>query len=244
MNNLAVKLLGLFLVLVSFGCASGVPQRADASADFLPIVPVVEQEQPQVTGSIFNDNRSSRRFGYKQNYRVGDILTVILSESTQAQRNSGIGTVKEGVNTPLSQLQKVFSGGADAAAAPTFLGVTGGKGGRALRGLDFNNLKVESKGTGSANQAASLAGAVAVTVTQVLPNNSLLIQGQKNLSLTEGSETVRIRGVISMDDIQPDNTVLSSRIANAQISYKGAGNLADVSKLGWGTKAFNKVWPF
>ena len=243
MNNLAVKLLGLFLVLVSFGCASGVSQRADASADFLPIVPVVEQEQPQVTGSIFNDNRSSRRFGYKQNYRVGDILTVILSESTQAQRNSGIGTVKEGVNTPLSQLQRVFGGGADSLSAPTFIGSSNSFK-RGLKGIDFNNLKVESKGTGSANQAASLAGAVAVTVTQVLPNNSLLIQGQKNLSLTEGSETVRIRGVISMDDIQPDNTVLSSRIANAQISYKGAGNLADVSKLGWGTKAFNKVWPF
>ena len=243
MNNLAVKLSGLFLVSVSFGCASGVPQRADASADFLPIVPVVEQEQPQVTGSIFNDNRSSRRFGYKQNYRIGDILTVILSESTQAQRNSGIGTVKEGVNTPLSQLQRVFGGGADSVSAPTFIESSNGFK-RGLKGLDFNNLKVESKGTGSAIQAASLAGAVAVTVTQVLPNNSLLIQGQKNLSLTEGSETVRIRGVISMDDIQPDNTVLSSRIANAQISYKGAGNLADVSKLGWGTKVFNKVWPF
>ena len=243
MNNLAVKLSGLFLVLVSFGCASGVPQRADASIDFLPIVPVVEQEQPQVTGSIFNDNRSSRRFGYKQNYRVGDILTVILSESTQAQRNSGIGTVKEGINTPLGQIQKVFDGGAASSRAPLF-GAGGDNFKRTLRGIDFNNLKVESKGTGSANQAASLAGAVAVTVTQVLPNNSLLIQGQKNLSLTEGSETVRIRGVISMDDIQPDNTVLSSRIANAQISYKGAGNLADVSKLGWGTKVFNKVWPF
>jgi len=170
-------------------------------------------------------------------------LTVILSESTQAQRNSGIGTVKEGVNTPLSQLQRVFGGGADSLSAPTFIGSSNSVK-RGLKGLDFNNLKVESKGTGSANQAASLAGAVAVTVTQVLPNNSLLIQGQKNLSLTEGSETVRIRGVISMDDIQPDNTVLSSRIANAQISYKGAGNLADVSKLGWGTKAFNKVWPF
>ena len=128
-------------------------------------------------------------------------------------------------------------------SAPTFIGSSNSVK-RGLKGLDFNNLKVESKGTGSANQAASLAGAVAVTVTQVLPNNSLLIQGQKNLSLTEGSETVRIRGVISMDDIQPDNTVLSSRIANAQISYKGAGNLADVSKLGWGTKVFNKVWPF
>ena len=175
---------------------------------------------------------------------MGDILTVILSESTQAQRNSGIGTVKEGVNTPLSQLQSVFNGGADSVYAPDFSAPSKNNWRRALRGIDFNNMKVESKGSGSANQAASLAGAVAVTVTQVLPNDSLLIQGQKNLSLTEGSETVRIRGVISMDDIQPDNTVLSSRIANAQISYKGAGNLADVSKLGWGTKVFNKVWPF
>ena len=243
MNSLAVKLLSLFLVLASFGCVSGVPDRADASNGFIPIVPVIEQEQPQVTGSIFNDNRSSRRFGYKQNYRVGDILTVILSESTQAQRKSGIGTVKEGVNTPLNQIQKVFSGGAESAYAPLFKN-SENYFKRGLRGIDFNNQKVESKGTGSANQAASLAGAVAVTVTQVLPNNSLLIEGQKNLSLTEGSETVRIRGVISENDIQPDNTVLSSRIANAQISYKGAGNLADVSKLGWGTKVFNKVWPF
>ncbi len=243
MNNLAVKLLSLFLVLVSFGCVSGVPDRADASRDFIPIVPVLEQETPRVTGSIFNDNGSSRRFGYKQNYRVGDILTVILSESTQAQRNSGIGTVKEGINTPLSQLQNVFTGGADSLDAPLFKGSRNNFN-RGLKGIDFNNQKVESKGSGSANQAASLAGAVAVTVTQVLPNDSLLIQGQKNLSLTEGSETVRIRGVISMNDIQPDNTVLSSRIANAQISYKGAGNLADVSKLGWGTKVFNKVWPF
>jgi flagellar L-ring protein precursor FlgH len=243
MNNLAVKLLSFFLTLAGFGCVSGVPDRADALKDFIPIVPVVEQESSSVTGSIFNDNSSSRRFGYKQNYRVGDILTVILSESTQAQRKSGIGTVKEGVNTPLSQIQKVFSGGADAVGAPLFKG-SENYFKRSLRGIDFNNQKVESKGTGSANQAASLAGAVAVTVTQVLPNNSLLIQGQKNLSLTEGSETVRIRGVISKNDIQPDNTVLSSRIANAQISYKGAGNLADVSKLGWGTKVFNKVWPF
>ena len=243
MNNLAVKLLSFFLTLAGFGCVSGVPDRADALKDFIPIVPVVEQESSSVTGSIFNDNQASRRFGYKQNYRVGDILTVILSESTQAQRKSGIGTVKEGVNTPLSNIQKIFGGGIDSVAAPTF-GAGGDNLKRILRGTDFNNIKVESAGSGSANQAASLAGAVAVTVTQVLPNNSLLIQGQKNLSLTEGSETVRIRGVISKNDIQPDNTVLSSRIANAQISYKGAGNLADVSKLGWGTKVFNKVWPF
>ena len=115
---------------------------------------------------------------------------------------------------------------------------------RALKATPFNDLKIESKGSGSANQAASLNGAVAATVIQVLPNDSVVVQGQKRLTLSEGSETIRIIGVVSLNDIQPDNTVLSSRLANAQISYQGAGNLASVSKVPWGTNVLNKVWPF
>ena len=81
-------------------------------------------------------------------------------------------------------------------------------------------------------------------VTQVLPNDNLVIQGQKRLSLSEGSETVKVRGVVSIGDIQPDNTVLSSRIAGAQIAYQGSGELAEFAKVNWGTRLFNKVWPF
>ena len=95
---------------------------------------------------------------------------------------------------------------------------------------DFEDLTVETKGRGTANQAASLNGAIAVLVTQVLPNGNLVIQGQKRLSLSEGSETVRLSGIVSASDIQPDNTVLSSRIAGAQIAYQGTGELQNLPR--------------
>ena len=107
----------------------------------------------------------------------------------------------------------------------------------------FEDLTVETKGRGTANQAASLNGAIGFS-NQVLPNGNLVIQGQKRLSLSEGSETVRLSGIVSASDIQPDNTVLSSRIAGAQIAYQGTGELADFAKVNWGTRFFNKVWPF
>ena len=204
---------------------------------FEPITPLMPVAQVSVTGSIFNDSNASSRFGYKKNYQVGDIITVVLTESTQAQRQSGVETVKEGSNSPMAALQGAFGLSAD---FPTGFNRTQ----RALKATPFSDLKIESKGSGSANQAASLNGAVAATVIQVLPNNSVLVQGQKRLTLSEGSETIRIVGVVSLNDIQPDNTVLSSRLANAQISYQGVGNLASVAKVPWGTNVLNKFWPF
>jgi flagellar L-ring protein precursor FlgH len=221
-------------------CVSqGVPALIQDAA-FEPITPLVPVKQISVTGSIFNDNGASARFGYKKNYQVGDIITVVLTESTQAQRQSGVETVKEGSNSPMAALQGAFGG---ILSSDTFPAGTN-RVRRALKATPFNDLKIESKGSGSANQAASLDGAVAATVIQVLPNNSVVVQGQKRLTLSEGSETIRIIGVVSLNDIQPDNTVLSSRLANAQISYQGAGNLASVAKVPWGTNVLNKVWPF
>jgi flagellar L-ring protein precursor FlgH len=72
----------------------------------------------------------------------------------------------------------------------------------------------------------------------------MMIVGEKQLAFTEGSEFVRIKGIIRPADIQPNNTVLSDRIANAQISYRGDGELSSVSKNGWGTKLLYNLWPF
>jgi flagellar L-ring protein precursor FlgH len=226
----------VFATVCSSCVTQGLPPLVQDMA-FEPITPLMPVAQVSVTGSIFNDSTTSSRFGYKKNYQVGDIITVVLTESTQAQRQSGVETVKEGSNSPMAALQGAF--GLD----PDFpLGVNRVR--RGLKATPFNDLKIESKGSGSANQAASLDGAVAATVIQVLPNNSVVVQGQKRLTLSEGSETIRIIGVVSLNDIQPDNTVLSSRLANAQISYQGAGNLASVAKVPWGTNVLNKVWPF
>jgi flagellar L-ring protein precursor FlgH len=236
------KLIQKFMLVIGVTTASsacvtqGLPPLMQDSA-FEPITPMMPVNEVTVTGSIFNDNGGSARFGYKKRFKVGDIITVVLTESTQAQRQSGVETKREGTNSPLKALQGAF--GLDP-SFPTGFNRTQ----RALKATPFDDLTVESKGTGTANQAASLNGAIAATVIQVLPNNSVVVQGQKRLTLSEGSETIRLVGVVSLDDIQPDNTVLSSRLANAQISYRGAGNLASVARVPWGTKVLNKVWPF
>ena len=233
----------LYAAVFATSCSACVTQGLPPliqDAAFEPISPLMPVAQVSVTGSIFNDNSASSRFGYKKNYQVGDIITVVLTESTQAQRQSGVETVKEGSNSPMAALQGAFGG----VLSPDTFPAGTNRVRRALKATPFNDLKIESKGSGSANQAASLNGAVAATVIQVLPNNSVVVQGQKRLTLSEGSETIRIIGVVSLNDIQPDNTVLSSRLANAQISYQGAGNLASVSKVPWGTNVLNKVWPF
>ena len=233
-----------FLVCVGclLGCATSVPIDNFVSHPFIPVSPEAEEPLLAPTGSIFADERGSRHFGYKRKFQAGDVLTVILTESTRAQRRSGLEAVKEGTNSPLRGLQGLISAPLNTPSA-----------GRswlqnqsldALRATDFDDLTIETKGRGSADQAASLDGSLAVMITQVLPNGNLVIQGQKRLSLSEGSETVKLQGIVAREDVQPDNTVLSSRIAGAQIAYIGSGELAEFAKVNWGTRFFNKVWPF
>ena len=71
-----------------------------------------------------------------------------------------------------------------------------------------------------------------------------MVRGEKQLALTEGAEIIQVSGIVRTDDIAPNNTVQSRRLANAQIVYRGSGDLANATKAGWGTSALLKLWPF
>ncbi|HIL54019.1 MAG TPA: hypothetical protein EYG40_03175 [Verrucomicrobia bacterium] len=228
----------LFFVFVLAGCSSVGLENSKYESALVKAMPVFDYEDRPKTGSIFMDQLSSRSFGFRRRFELGDVITVVLDESTQAQRSSGINTTKEVTNSPLSQLQKVFG---------NTLPINRSRENRikrGLKGLDFSDLSRSDKGVGIADQAASLSGAIAVIVTHLLPNGSMFIEGKKELVLSEGSEEIFISGIITPKDIQPDNTVLSSRIAQANITYRGQGDLADVATANWGSKFFNKLWPF
>jgi flagellar L-ring protein precursor FlgH len=83
-----------------------------------------------------------------------------------------------------------------------------------------------------------------VTVVEVLANGNLMVRGEKQLALTEGAEIIQVSGIIRPEDISPNNTVQSRRLANAQIAYRGTGDMANAAKAGWGTNALMKFWPF
>ncbi len=202
--------------------------RLTPSPEFAPVYPAADTTNRAPTGGIYTNHQSDFWFGRNRNYQVGDLVTVILSESTQANRSQNTDIARDASNTAL----------------PNGVATTLSKNGAFLNGLNLNAAKTTNKGTGKADQAASLAGSVTVTVTDILANGNLVVRGEKKLGFSEGNEVIQVAGVIRPQDIGPNGTVQSLRLANAQISYRGSGALANASKPGWGTNAIWKLWPF
>ncbi len=110
-----------------------------------------------------------------------------------------------------------------------------------------NNIADSAKfaGEGDSAQSNSLQGYITVTVQKVLPNGNLYVKGEKWIGINQGSEYVRVTGVIRPIDLASDNSIPSSQVANARIAYGGKGALADANAQGWLSRFFNSPWtPF
>ena len=239
LTNFITRLLGpTLLVLGLLGCATA-PEPLSHSPQFAPVIPVAVSQPRQATGAIYNGRHSDNFFGRSRNYRVGDLITVVLDERTRADREQKGSVKRDSKNTviPEGLVSKVGS-----LALPTKILGTQLNG--VLGGIKLNESNIESSGEGIAGQGASLTGAVSVTVIEVMANGNLMVRGEKQLALTEGAETIQVSGIIRPEDVSRNNEVQSRRLANAQIAYRGTGDMAAVAKTGWGTKALLKIWPF
>jgi len=176
-----------------------------------------------VSGGVFNPDAvpltsDSRAF------RVGDVVTVILEETTQASKKAGTS----------------FSKTSDASVSPLkALGKTFGK----------TSLNVAADrsfaGDATSTQQNALSGALTVVVQEVLPNGLLRVAGEKTLMLNQGEEFLRLKGYLRAGDIGADNQVSSLRVANARIAYSAKGALADANTPGWLTRFFTgPLMPF
>jgi len=223
-------LSSLVVLAVLQGCAAQQPVMSSLSPspDFAPVYPLAKDQTAPATGGIYGNRQSDAWFGRGRNYQIGDLITVMLNESTQADRSQKTDVSRDASNTALPKGANTLLGNVH----PFF------------DGLSLNAAKTTSTGKGSAAQAASLTGSVTVTVTEILANGNLVVRGEKKLGLSEGTEVIQVAGVIRPQDIGPNGTVQSLRLANAQISYRGSGDLASASKPGWGTSALLKLWPF
>jgi flagellar L-ring protein precursor FlgH len=197
------------------------------SEGFTPVYPMAQDQATQATGAIYNGRLSENFFGRGRSFQVGDVITVILDESTKAGRSQVGSLSRASTNDVLTGNNAVI------AAAGSFLG-----------GASTLGANVTNKGTGTADQSATLTGSVAVSVIEIMANGNLVLRGEKQVALTEGSEIIQVAGVVRAEDIAPNNTVASRRLANAQIAYRGTGDLAATSRAGWGTSALLKLWPF
>lgn len=196
--------------------------------DFAPILPELEESPITPTGSLFRPNYVNNIYSDSKAHSVGDIIAVILSENTQAQKNAK------------TELSKENSAGLD-----PIIGLGGSPINFKNKSLQFGfNQGSDFSGDAKTNQGNSLNGNISVHVLRVLPNGNLMIRGEKWMTLNSGDEYIRLTGVIRSKDITSNNTVLSSKIANARIQYSGTGSFADTQEQGWLSKFFNgKWWP-
>ena len=218
--------LGVLIALLS-ACAIG-PEPLPDDPAYAPVIPASTAIPKPNPGGIYRPDFSAPLFEDRRAGRVGDIIAVILSERTQSSKTADTEITKE----------KAIS-----FDAGTVLGIAPSLG-------DYNlqtevNQDRELIGEASSDQSNSLSGSIAVTVAEILPNGLMVVRGEKWMTFNRGEEYIRIRGLIRPEDIQPDNTILSTRLADARITYSGTGDLADANKQGWGSRFFNsEYWPF
>ncbi|MFL9840138.1 flagellar basal body L-ring protein FlgH [Sphingomonas sp. ST-64] len=193
--------------------------------DFTATLPVPVAVPPPANGSIFQASE-----GYAALYegtrarRVGDPVTIVLVERTSASKSAGTN---------------LDSGGGFSITPPT----TG-----ALNLFNQSDASISGKrgfkGTGAADQSNALSGEVSVTVAAVLPNGTMLVQGQKRVTLNRGDEFIQIKGLIRPTDIDANNRIASTRVADAQIAYTGKGDVARAARQGWLSRFFQVISPF
>lgn len=199
-------------------------QAREAKPDYAPAYAQPAAARP-ANGAIFqashgyapltSGNRASM---------VGDILTIALVERTQASKTTSQSTDRSGgigLSPPSTGPLSLFSS--------SDVGMSGSQ--------DFT-------GGGQAAQSNALSGEITVTIAEIYPNGTMLVRGQKQLTLNRGDEFIQISGLVRQADITPDNRVASTRVADARITYMGKGEFARSSKQGWLQRFFSRISPF
>lgn len=199
-------------------------RRKDKLSGYEATLPAPQPVAP-ANGSIFQ-----AATGYAGLYegnrarRVGDPVTILLIENTTASKTVGSNSGKDGsisLSPPTTGIFDFLSGGA----------------------LNASNSS-SFKGQGNAGQTSSLRSTLAVTIAELRPNGTALVRGEKQMLLSQGDEWVRFSGIVRLIDIDQENTIASSRVADAHVEYSGKGALQRASKQGWLGRFFNLISPF
>lgn len=167
--------------------------------------------------SLYDDRRA---------LQIGDTITIVIEENTSASKKTSGSATRTG---------------STALTVPTISGVPF----KALQGSDIaadSNTKFAGSGDAASNNL--FRGNLAVTVIELYPNGNLLVSGEKQITINQGTEFIRFSGVVNPVNVSSSNTVSSTRVADARIEYRGNGYMNEAQTMGWLSRVFMTVWPF
>jgi len=228
---------GIILILgwaTLSGCISASMAMQDPREDkpgltarTIPIVPRTE-------GSLWEESGRNFLFSDVKAKFVGDLVTILVVESSSATRKAGTETgressLKAGVENFWGLESDLITASASSTTPKTLITASSSN---------------AFKGEGSTSREDKLSSTMTGMVTDVLPTGNLVIEGTKKIRVNAETQIMTVKGMIRPEDIGADNTVRSTAMANAEISYHGRGVISDKQHPGWGTRAFDWVWPF
>jgi flagellar L-ring protein precursor FlgH len=208
-------------------------QDPTAAAGYVP----VRMPMPEAIADTYQPNshyRTSAKGFFKDEraHRIGDILTVIVTIDDSAQIDNATQRSRNSTNT-------AGMGGILGAAVTTATAGTVDT----SAAVDFTS-GIKDAGNGSVNRSESLQTSVAAVITQVLPNGNLVIEGHQEVRVNFEVRDLVVAGIVRPSDIQANNTIPSSKIAEARIAYGGRGQITDVQQPRYGQQVLDAILPF
>ncbi|UCZ57851.1 flagellar basal body L-ring protein FlgH [Desulfurispirillum indicum] len=218
-------LLLLFSALALVGCSQKV-QYTIPELSHVEDYEVAPDDRSVQNGSLWSDtNVTSIYFLDQKARRINDIITVRVVESSSASNSGNVATSRDSsVNMGVTSVLGKERGSLNPAV-------------QANAGNSFS-------GSGQLQKADNITATVSTRIVKVLNNGNMVLRGKREIMIDNEKQMLFVSGVIRPEDIDADNTVMSSALADAQIMYTGSGALAASRKPGWGTTFLNTIWPF
>ncbi|MDX8390310.1 MAG: flagellar basal body L-ring protein FlgH [Mariprofundaceae bacterium] len=221
----------MIILLISTGC---MPTKHAVTED--KYKPLIEQSLKSERapanqhGSLWGDVHVSTLFSHPTAHRVGDLVTVLVSENASATRSLGMKKNKK--SNRKAALTNLF--GVETALSKTLT---------PSAALDISSEK-NFDGSGSTTNSDTLTASVTSIVMEVFPNGNMRIRGRKQITINHQPQVMIFTGIIRREDISSTNTISSSKVAQAIVSYGGGGELATVAHEGWFERTLDVIWPF
>jgi len=219
---LSKVLVSLAVLAAVVGCSAN---RSEVRQLAAPMTrPPVDMPAPQATGAIYRPDLQQRTlFDDRRARRLGDTLTIVLQERVTSSKQAAT-ELKRGESNDIS------------------VGNVSGLPLKTLQGVGFtSDTNLNADNSGSSSRSGNFTGTIAVTVAEVLPNGNLLVSGDKQIQINTGVEHLRFSGIVNPVDVRPNNTVLSTAVANARLEYREDGFIGDNTIVGGLMRLFIKA---
>lgn len=235
--NKMISTISLFLLFSIAACSTShkaVDSRSTVIPKNLYAKPI--QQKPE-EGALWPGNtRGNNLFGDDKAAKVGDIITVTIDENATSTQSATTNTAKDSsINMQ----------------APNVLGLPSSLGIQNFlnMGTQFDpsvnaTIANSMQGTGTVTRNGTLSATISALITDIVPSGNLRIEGRRSVTINNEEQIMVLRGIVRPQDINFDNTIPSTLIADASISYSGEGVVADEQRKGWLAKILSKVWPF